>query len=254
MDSINEMQLLMQLHLNNDRQGPGGKLETCQALNLCRLNMDMNRHLHIADIGCGTGGQTLTLAEELDAEITAIDLSPEFLEKLHEHAKGKGLNKKIHTLQASMDELPLADETFDLIWSEGAIYNIGFRHGLELWHRLLKPGGLIALSEISWLTNQRPATVNKYWTNIYPEIDTVTGKLQVLEATGYLPLAHFILPEHCWTLNYYQPLQQAHQRFLTENHQSAMAMEIVKNDMEEFNVYQQYKAYYSYGFYIAKKI
>ena len=46
-----------------------------------------------------------------------------------------------------MDQLPFHREELDLIWSEGAIYNIGFERGLKEWKEFLKPGGYVAISE-----------------------------------------------------------------------------------------------------------
>ena len=37
-----------------------------------------------------------------------------------------GLSEKVTTLCCSMDNLPFGDEEYDVIWSEGAIYNVGF--------------------------------------------------------------------------------------------------------------------------------
>jgi hypothetical protein len=46
-----------------------------------------------------------------------------------------------------MDNLSFRDEELDLIWSEGAIYNIGFERGLREWRKYLKAEGYIAVSE-----------------------------------------------------------------------------------------------------------
>ncbi len=90
-----------------------------------------SRHLKIADIGCGTGASTTLLPKELDAEITAVDFLPEFLDELQTRAKDHGVAEKITTLSCSMDALPFSDEEFDVIWPEGAIYNMGFENGVS---------------------------------------------------------------------------------------------------------------------------
>jgi SAM-dependent methyltransferase len=65
------------------------------------------------------------------------------------------VQNKITTLEKSMDALDFDDETFDIIWSEGAIYIMGFETGVKQWRNFLKPGGYLAVSEITWLTNKR---------------------------------------------------------------------------------------------------
>ena len=44
----------------------------------------------------------------------------------------------------------------DLIWSEGAVYTIGFERGINEWYKFLKHGGYIAISEASWFAKNRP--------------------------------------------------------------------------------------------------
>ena len=247
-----QMQLLIDLHQSNFRQGPGGEAETNRALELAGL--DRSRPLKIADIGCGTGASTILLAKELDAEITAVDFLPEFLDELITRAKAHGVVERITPLSCSMDALPFADEEFDVIWSEGAIYNMGFQAGVSAWGRFLKPGGKLVVSEITWLTATRPPELQSYWEREYPEIDVASAKIGILECHGYSPEAYFFLPKHCWLENYYRPMQRSFDGFLIRNGQSAQAKEIVECEQSEIALYEEYCDYYSYGVYIAKKL
>ncbi len=216
--------------------------------------IDRSRPLKIADIGCGTGASTLVIAQELNASITAVDFLPEFLDELQSRAHLHGVTNKITTLACSMDSLPFSDEEFDVIWSEGAVYNIGFETGISLWNRLLKPGGMIILSEMTWLSANRPPDLQAHWEKEYPEIDTASSKIGLLERHGYTPEAYFILPKHCWLENYYRPMQSRFGEFLQRNEQSEQAKAIVDAEKNEIALYEKYNAYYSYGVYIAKKL
>ena len=75
---MTELELMIDLHKHSNRQGPGSDSDTLKALNLTRLSSD--KKIKVADIGCGTGGQTLTLAKNIEGEIKALDLFPGFLE------------------------------------------------------------------------------------------------------------------------------------------------------------------------------
>lgn len=249
---MTDFRLLIDLHLRNARQGPGDEAETLRALDLCRLTQ--NRLLKIADLGCGTGASTLLLARHLKAQITAVDFLPEFLDVLKARAAQGNLEEQISTLVASLEALPFGDEEFDLIWSEGAIYNIGFEQGLKDWHRYLKPGGILAVSEITWLTDSRPAAIQSHWDNEYPEINLASAKITALEKNGYAPIGYFILPENCWLENYYRPLQAGFEAFLERNGKGEEARSIVEAEQREIELYEKYKDYYSYGFYIARKM
>ena len=160
-----DYQLLIDLHKQGRRQGPGGNAETEQALHLARV--DRTAPLKVADIGCGTGASTLVLARRLNARITAVDLLQDFLDVLEERAECIGVADRISTLACSMDNLPFDDEGLDLIWAEGAIYHIGFEKGVADWRRYLKAGGLLVVSEITWITDSRPAELQNYWDGEY---------------------------------------------------------------------------------------
>ena len=247
-----QLQLLVSLHKSNFRQGPGGEAQTTQAMQLAGL--DRSRPLKIADIGCGTGASTIQLATELDAEITAVDMLPAFLEELQNRAKAHGVADKITTLNCTMDALPFADEQFDVIWSEGAIYNMGFEAGVAAWRRFLKPGGKLVVSEITWLTHERPSELQLHWDAEYPGIDVASAKISILEQHNYTPEGYFYLPASCWLDNYYHPLQRRFSALIEQQVGNDEAMEIVNNEKAEIALYEKYKGYYSYGVYIAQKI
>ena len=73
-----DFELLIDLHKDGIRQGPGSEYHTRLALQLSGLD-GRSEQLNIADIGCGTGASALVLASTLNAEIKAVDLFPEFL-------------------------------------------------------------------------------------------------------------------------------------------------------------------------------
>lgn len=246
-----DLSLLLDLHLRQPRQGPGGDAQTRLAVRLSGLAEADN--LAIADIGCGTGASTLVLAQELDARITAVDFLPGFLEELQRRANEAGLESRIHVLAASMDELPFEDGSLDAIWAEGAIYNIGFENGIRTWRRFLKPGGVLAVSELTWLTDERPVELDAHWQREYPQVATASHKLALLERHGYTPLGYFPLPEDCWLENYYRPLQRQFPAFLRRHGNSLAAREIVEAEKTEIGLYERYSAFVSYGYYIARR-
>lgn len=244
--------LLIDLHKGNKRQGPGGDEQTIQALQLTGLT-DSSDPLKIADIGCGTGASTLTLADHLNAEITAVDLFQDFLDVLSEEAGKRGVSNKIKTMAVSMEELPFKEASLDVIWAEGDIYNMGFAKGVEYFKRFLKPGGILAASEITWLTNERPAEIQQHWDAEYPEIATASDKIEVLEEHVFVLKGYFPLPESSWIENYYTPLENTFDGFIAK-HDSDDARAIVEAEKAEIALYKKHQNYYSYGFYIAKKI
>lgn len=248
---MDDLALMVDLHGDGERQGPGDDAITRRAIALAGL--PGRKKLSIADIGCGTGASTMVLARTLDAEIAAIDFVPEFLETLEDNAHRENLGPQIITHPLAMDALPFDDQSLDAIWSEGAIYNIGFENGVRYWRRFLKPDGILAVSELTWLTGTRPDALTEYWERHYPEVDTASAKIAILEANGYSPLGYFPLPSYCWLANFYRPIEGRLGAFLERHDNSEAAQAIVAEHREEIAFYERYADYFSYGFYVARR-
>jgi SAM-dependent methyltransferase len=244
--------LLVDLHTANPRQGPGSPKSFATALALS--GVDTTKPLTIADIGCGTGSATLPLLRETNGSVVAVDFMPAFLEKLRAAAEKAGVADRLTTLEADMNFLPFTAEQFDLIWSEGAIYTIGFQRGINDWKQYLKPNGVLVVSEITWLQPLVPDELRDHWQAEYPEVALASEKIAQLEQSGYQLLGYFPLPTDCWLEHYYQPLQASFCDFLNRHQHSATAESIIAAEEKEIALYKKYQAFVSYGMYVAKKV
>lgn len=233
-----------------ERQGPGSPEITIKALSFIDNLADESQ---IADIGCGSGGQTMVLARTTTGKVTGIDLFPMFIDLFNKNAQKHNLQKRVKGMVGSMEDLPFQPGELDLIWSEGAIYNIGFKRGLNEWAKFLKKGGYIAVTEASWFTSERPAEIESFWRDAYPEIDTIPNKVAVLQDAGFIPVATFILPDNCWTEQFYIPQVKAQELFLKKHKGNEMAEQLIANERREAELYAKYGYYYGYVFYIGKK-
>jgi hypothetical protein len=130
---------------------------------------------------------------------------------------------------------------------------MGFAAGVEAWGNYLKPNGILAVSELTWLTDQRPEELQNHWEREYPEVDTASGKMAVLERLGFSPIGYFPLSEYCWLDNYYRPMQQRFSGYLDRHKDSEAAREIVAAEENEISLYERHRAFVSYGYYIARK-
>lgn len=152
-----------------------------------------------------------------------------------------------------MESLPFAHDSLDLIWSEGAIYNMGFAKGIEAWRQFLRPGGILAVSEISWLRPDPPRELRCHWESEYPEISTASQKISILEQAGYDLLGYFVLPSSCWIENYYKPTEARTSEFLKRHDGEPEAAELIEMERQEVSLYKRYQDYFGYGFYVARK-
>jgi SAM-dependent methyltransferase len=246
-----DLNLICEYYSSVERQGPGSPEITIKALSFID---NLSEESRIVDIGCGTGGQTMVMAQNTSGHITGIDLFPVFIDLFNYNAKKLNLQDKVDGIVGSMDNLPFKNEELDLIWSEGAIYNIGFERGLNEWRKFLKKGGYVAVSEGSWFTDERPTEIEEFWMDAYPEIDTIPNKVEQMQKAGYIPVATFILPEECWTEHFFAPQVSAQEVFLKKYAGNKTAKDFIANQQHETQLYYKYKEYYGYVFYIGKKI
>ncbi len=244
--------LLADLHLHNHRQGPGSPVAFARALDLSGI--DAQASLEIADIGCGTGATSLSLTQTTQASITAVDLLPAFLDELTRRADALGVRDRIEVIEADMGDLPFEREQFDVIWSEGAIYNLGFSRGIREWREYLKPGGVLVVTEITWLTAKVPDELRQHWEGEYSEMALASTKLRQLEDYGYTPIGYFALPADCWLEEYYVPLAAGFDDFLARHAADEMAREVVAAEKREIALYEKFQDHYSYGCYVARKV
>lgn len=244
------IELLVELHEGLDRLGPGDAESTLRALGLCA---ELPPEPDILDIGCGTGAQTHTLAKNTDGTITATDLMPGFLAALSERATASGLESRVTTREADMSSLPFDDAEFDLIWSEGAIYIIGFDSGLAEWRRFLKPGGYLVVSEASWFRTDPPEELVAFWEENYPGMRTIEANAAAAAANGWEVVATFRLPDTAWTEGYYAPVRERLPEFRRRHANDEEAQEVAAMTEQEIELFEAYSDYYGYAFYVLRK-
>lgn len=242
-------ELLVRLHQGLARLGPGNSASTLRALALCE-------HLppapDVLDVGCGTGAQTLDLAKATDGQIKAVDLFDVFLQQLNESAGEQHLDHRIQTEVADMSALPFAPASFDLVWSEGAAYNIGFDQALTTWKPLLRPGGYLALTELSWFQPSPPDELTKFWSENYPAIRNVEANLDAAKALGLQLVDNFHLPTEAWTHGYYAPLKKRLALFQTELAEDADAQELVRMMEYEMSLMDRFSEFFGYEFFVLR--
>ncbi len=232
------------------RLGPGSEESTRQAAERAGRQ---DEALRILDVGCGNGVQTLQLAQLYPrATITGVDNHQPFLDTLQEAAAQQGVGQRLNTVCASMDEMDFPDRSFDLIWSEGAIYVIGFERGIGEWQRLLAPGGTLACSEVCWLTGSPAPEAVAFWQAEYPQIASIGAQLRQIGEAGYTAVEHFVLPRSDWE-GYYSAIQANLDRMSAAYPRDEVAREVIATLQNEIDVHRRYGDQYSYAFYLMRR-
>lgn len=191
------------IHEGLPRQGTGSDDTTKKLLDIANSKGNLREAI---DMGCGPGRAVLLLAAS-GIEVTAIDTHQPFLEELRNNAHTKGLESKIKIENISMNKIPYPDASFDLVWSEGTAYIIGWQMVLTQWKRLLKPRGKLVVTDCFWLTDDRSPDAVKFW-EADPLMMTVEKAKGVAKDSGYSVESTYMQPESDWFDEYYYPLEQ----------------------------------------------
>lgn len=242
--------LLIESHLPLKRQGPGSDELTLQALHFTAKLDDTAK---IADIGCGTGTQTIALAQGSPGQITGIDLSPDFIALFNENVKKADLQDRMKGLVGDAMQLPFAKESLDLIWSEGMIDSLGFEKTLAYWNPFLKKDGYVAVTSPSWLTKNHPEEIATFWVDAGSGLYSIEDNIASLQKAGYCFVAAFTLPESCWMEGYFIPRMAAEKALLEKYPGNASVADYVARMKHEVDLYIKHQKDYGYVFYVGKK-
>jgi ubiquinone/menaquinone biosynthesis C-methylase UbiE len=232
------------------RQGPGTRESTERAL---RQLPPLTGSQRILDIGCGSGAQTLDLAQATEARIVAVDNHVPFLSQLTRRAAERGLEERITAQVGDMNDLPFPDGSFDVIWSEGAIFITGFANGLSTWRRLLAPGGHLVVSEFCWFHDDPPTELWEMFMDGDWDVGTVAARRNAVTSNGYRLLGDFVLPETGWWENYYVPLGESLERFGRVHAGDAEALKVAARSQHEMDLYQKHVGAFGYVFFVMQR-
>jgi SAM-dependent methyltransferase len=229
------------------RQGPGCSGATRKAFSYLP---PLPPGARVLDIGCGSGTQTRDLAALTSSPITAVDNHQPFLDAVSKKAKEDGTEGRIKTVCASMDSLPFDPGQFDLIWSEGAIFIVGFEEGLNLWKPLLKKGGYMVVSDANWFEPNPPEELMKWWESEgYVPVPEEEMKERIKRA-GLRLVATYRLPESGWWDNYHVPMLARIAEFRKTHGQDPGNAALLDALEHEAEMYRKYKRYYGYTFFV----
>ena len=237
---------LIDLHRGLPRQGPGDPEFTRQLF--CRLPT-LPAQPRIADLGCGSGAATLLLAKHYGSLVRAVDAAPDFIEELRNKAATAGLDHLVDALCADMAALDWPPASIDLLWSEGAAYNLGFEQALRAWHPIVSTGGIAVVSEMSWFSDTVPDPARRFWESAYPTMGTEQQNIARATAAGFSVVFTERLPSNAWWEHYYGPLRERMRR----PDVAGMNQAVIRETEQEMSLFERYSDCYGYTFYILQR-
>jgi SAM-dependent methyltransferase len=242
--------VFMALHEGLPKQAPGSDASTERALALVGA---LPPQPAVLDLGAGPGRHTLVLARRTQGRVVAIDLERSFLRALRGRAAEAGLAKRVHAVVASMDRLGVAARSQDLLWCEGAAYAIGFDRALALWRPLLRGGGGLALTELSWLTAERTEDARRFWEDAYPAMRSLDENRDAMTRAGYRVRGVFALPASDWWDGYYDVLASRIPALRERHAGDRVARATLDGAAREIEVFSRSGGCYGYAFFVAAR-
>jgi SAM-dependent methyltransferase len=245
------MQIFFEVFEMLPRQGPGNRASAAKALALCR---DLPQSPAVIDLGCGVGGQTLHLAELTSGTIIAVDSHAPSIERLRATVAEHGLSQRVSPVVGDLSNLEQPPESFDLVWSEGALYNIGIGNALRVCHSLLRPGGYLAFTDAVWCKENPPPEVKASFENDYPTMGRVQDILAAIERRGFSLVDHFTLPDEAWWDDFYTPMRHRIAELRSRYADDDEALAVLDQLAVEPEMHQRYSDYYAYEFFVARRV
>ncbi len=238
--------IFYEIHTGLPREGAGGNEHTRRAWEM----LGPLTQPRILDIGCGPGVQTIELARLSSGHVIGLDNNPPYIEELQQKIAGAGLEERVEAVEGSMFALPWPEGSFDVIWAEGSIYVIGFERGLREWREWLRPGGYLAVSELSWLRTDPPRELREHWNREYPALTTIAANIALIDAAGYRRIGYFTLPEDAWWDDYYRPLEARLAEMRSRYADDPEALEVIDADQYEIDLYREFSDWYGEVFFV----
>ncbi|NDV19725.1 methyltransferase domain-containing protein [Pseudodesulfovibrio sp. JC047] len=247
------MEIIFKIYEGLDREGPGDFATTKRAYDLCT---GLPGKPEILELGCGSGGATIPLAQISGGTVTATEIHPPFLERLVERAQQAGVEDRIIAAIMDMGDIQAEPESFDLIWCEGAAYFLGVDTALEQWKPFLKPGGCLCFSDAVWLSDTArdtaPEAVKVYWAEGYPAMRTAQENIRAGEAAGYTSLNNFTIDTRCWDA-FYEDVERRLNEIEPIYGTDPKGQTIINMTRKEIALYRDFPDIYGYEFHVFKK-
>jgi len=231
-----------------EKLGPGSDLHTLIVLR----HLPVKHFDVVIDAGCGRGRQTMVLAKELGTRVHAVDSYEPFVNDLMQLAKVAGLEHLIETHCMSMNDIPSVFRQIDLLWSEGAAYNIGFPNALTTWASAINKGRFAVVSELSWVRNEIPSAVREFFSSGYPDMRSFQQNVAVAENAGYRVLSTYVLPDDTWVSGYYDILEPRAKTLI--DHPDSSVRDFALETIKEIDIFRCSEGSYAYVFYVLQRI
>ncbi|HDS63885.1 MAG TPA: class I SAM-dependent methyltransferase [Methanofollis liminatans] len=234
------------------RQGPGDDEHTQKAFSI--IAEPPKGGGEILDVGCGKGVQTMALARLCPScRIIATDIHQPYLDAVDEKIAAAGYSGRVTTVCASMDDLPFAEESFDILWAEGCSFIMGFENAVRYWKKFLKPGGSMMISDLFWFTQSPSAEAREFFAEIDPSMTTEEVGFEIIRNAGFDHAGSFRLPPRVWEESYYDIVEEKSGYLMGKFKDDEGALMILEGLKKQIEIFDTYHEEYGYTYNVMRK-
>lgn len=152
-----------------------------------------------------------------------------------------------------MAHLELPPQSYDLVWAEGALYNIGIGNAMGICRELLRPGGFLAFTDAVWRKEDPPPEVKASFDSDYPAMGRAADVVAAMQLGGFEFLDRFTLPDEAWWDDFYSPMEQRIKELRWKYGNDAKALAALDQLAQEPEMHRRHSDYYAYEFFVARR-
>jgi SAM-dependent methyltransferase len=188
-------------------------------------------HPRILDIGCGSGLPTIELARLGGGEVVGMDPDVSALATLRRRPEFQELGGRVKTVNASLLDTALEDESFDVLWEEGVLHLLDSATSFPCCLRLLKTDGFLVMHEtVVWFEQTR----------------------EQLPLFGFSVAGQLLLPTCCWWTGYYAQLEERIRK-LRDEHGDEVDASALAGYEKQVSMVKADPPRFDCGFYVVRK-
>ncbi|MDH4209843.1 MAG: class I SAM-dependent methyltransferase [candidate division WOR-3 bacterium] len=187
---------------------------------------------NIIDVGCGTGVVTLELARLSNGRVVGVDIDQTALDRLKSSVEQVDFGYRVSVVKCSMCDMKFAANSFDIIWSEGSIFVIGFEQGLARWRNFIRADGFLV---------------------VHARMIDIEERVRMIPKYGYCLLKNFFVPKDAWWNGYYGPLERHLDGLLHGCKKDTDVLPLLKKIQKEIDEFKTNPEYQGSVFYLCQK-
>ena len=148
-------------------------------------NLQTNHH--VLDVGCGVGTTAIEIVNKFGCRVTASDIDQNMIDKATANVQRAGLSSKIKIVKADIQQIPFANNEFDVVIVEAVTMFVNRKKAIQEIHRVCKSIGKVIEHEFIW--RQKPTLeIRKIFEGkVCPNIkfDTAEDWIKLFEENGF---------------------------------------------------------------------